>query len=251
MSRKLILLNVALLGIVVYAGVMLRNEMQSAKAREARMHAAKVQTMPPAPLNPLPQQQPVVATGYKDVAMKTLFHPSRNPDLPPPPPPPAPPPPPPIPPLPKYHGTMNIFGDGPQALLSLNSLPTTPVSIGESIGAFKLVDLNTVDITFDYQGTILRRTLAQLTDRTITASSGSGSGGGGNEGRSVSAPPPMPAAAPLIQQPVGPVGEATSFGFKTCAPNESLPDGTIQGGYRKVSYNTPFGKACRWDPVGR
>src|SRR5262249_37567171 len=115
---------------------------------------------------------------------------------------------------------------------------------------FKLVDLNTVDITFDYQGTILRRTLAQLTDRTVVASS-SGSGSGGSDGRSVSAPPPVPAAAPLIPQPMGPQGDTTAFGFKPCAPNGSLPDGTIQGGYRKVTYKTPFGNACRWDPVGR
>ena len=247
MSRKLILLNVALLGIVVYAGVMLRNEMQAAKAREAKMRVAKVQSKPPAPLNPLPPQQPVVATGYKDVAMKTLFHPSRNPDLPPPPPPPAPPPPPPVPPLPKYHGTMNIFGDGPQALLSIGMNPSTTVSIGEMIGPFKLVDVNTVDITFDYQGTILRRTLAQLMDRTVTASS-SGSGGGE---RSVSAAPAAPAPAPLIPQPMGPQGDATAFGFKTCAPNESLPEGTVQGGYRLSRPKTPFGNACRWDPVGR
>jgi hypothetical protein len=55
----------------------------------------------------------------------------------------------------------------------------------------------------------------------------------------------------VIKQPMGPQGDATVFGFKQCSPNDSMPDGTVQGGYRKVTYKTPFGDACRWDPVGR
>jgi hypothetical protein len=246
MSRKIIVLNVVLVAIVAYAGVVLRREIQAAKDKQAKMLAAQPKVNPPSPLTPLPVQQPVAATGYKDVAMKTLFHPSRNPDLPPPPPPPAPPPPPPMPPLPKYHGSMTLFGDGQQALLSLNTLPTTPVSIGESIGPFKLIDVNTVDITFDYQGTIVRRTLSQLTDHSVQVAQTSSSGS--SDGRSAQ---PVAAPTPVIKQPMGPQGEATSFGFKTCAANDSLPDGTVQGGYRKVTYQTPFGAACRWDPIGR
>jgi len=251
MNRKIIALNAVLLAIVVYAGVQLRSEIQASKAKQAKMLADKPRINPPIPLRPLPEQLPVAATGYKDVAMKTLFHPSRNPDLPPPPPPPAPPPPPPMPPLPKYRGSMSIFGNDPQALLSINNLPTTPVSIGETIGPFKLVDLNTVDITFDYQGTLVRRTLSQLTDHSTQvaqASAPSSSSSGSSDGRTAQpAPPPQP----VIKQPMGPQGDTTSFGFKACAPNESLPDGTVQGGFRKTTYQTPFGSACRWDPVGR
>jgi hypothetical protein len=244
MNRKIILLNVALLIAVGYAGVSLRKEVRAAKAKERKMLAGTAKITPPAPLGSLPVQAPVTATGYKDVAMKTLFHPSRNPDLPPPvvvve----APPPPPPMPPLPKYHGSMSIFGTGQQALLSVGNMPTQPVNIGETIGDFKLVDVNTVDISFDYKGMIVRRTLAQLLDQTvITASAGTGS-----DGARTAAPPPPP----VVKQPMGPQGDPTPFGFKTCAPNESLPDGTVQGGFRKVTYQTPFGAACRWDPVGR
>jgi hypothetical protein len=151
-----------------------------------------------------------------------------------------------MPPLPKYHGSMAIFGKGQQALLSINNTPTTLVNIGDTIGPFKLVDVNTVDITFDYQGTLVRRTLAQLTDRsgqTAQASAPSDAG--------VRTAQPAPPPAPVIKQPMGPQGQATTFGFKTCAPNESLPDGTVQDGFKKVTYQTPFGAACRWDPVGR
>jgi len=244
-NRKLILLNVALVLVAGYGGYRLRNEMQAAKARETAMKNAKVRATPPPPLAPLAEQPPVLATNYKDVAMKTLFSPTRNPDLPPP-PVVAPPPPKPMPALPKYHGTMNI-GDGPIALLSMGEgQPGQEVRTGGRIGAFTLVDFNTVDMTFDWDGTTVRRTLDQLTDRNIVTSSG---GGGDAGGRSVSTPPPA-AAMPVVKTPTGP-GESTAFGFKTCDPNDSLPDGTVQGGFRKTSYSTPFGKACRWDPVGR
>jgi hypothetical protein len=99
MNRKIILLNLALLIAVGYAGVLLRNEILAERTKETKMRADKPKITPPPPLAPLPTQPPVVATGYKDVAMKTLFHPSRNPDLPPP-VVEAPPPPPPMPPLP-------------------------------------------------------------------------------------------------------------------------------------------------------
>jgi hypothetical protein len=247
MNRKIILLNVVLVLVVAYGGTLLRRQILAVNSQHAKMLAEKPKAALPGPLAPLPVLPPVLATGYKDVAMKTLFHPSRNPDLPPPPPPPAPPPPPPMPALPKYHGSMSIFGTGQQALLSLGSVSVQPVSIGEMIGPFKLVDVNMVDITFDFEGTIVRRTLAQLMDRTVVAqSSGSGSGSGSADTRSSSPPPPPP---PVIKQPMGPQGETTSFGFKACAPNESMPDGTVQGGFRKVTYQTPFGPACRWDPI--
>jgi hypothetical protein len=128
----------------------------------------------------------------------------------------------------------------------LANTPTQPVSIGESIGAFKLVDVNMVDITFDYKGEVVRRTLAQLTDRTVVAQATSGDGGASARTAAPAAPP-----APVIKQPMGPQGDPTPFGFKQCAPNESQPEGTVQGGYRLIRPKTPFGEACRWDPVGR
>jgi hypothetical protein len=44
-------------------------------------------------------------------------------------------------------------------------------------------------------------------------------------------------------------GDITGFGFKLCQPNDSAPEGSIVGGFRKTLITTPFGKACRWDPV--
>jgi len=51
-----------------------------------------------------------------------------------------------------------------------------------------------------------------------------------------------------VRDAVGP-GEATGFGFKTCVPNDATPEGTVVGGFRKTITKTPFGSACKWDPV--
>jgi hypothetical protein len=239
MRRKILVLNVVLVVAIAYAGYQLRNGIQSAKARETKMlHATERPAMPPV-MPPMPNPPAVLATTYKDVAMKTLFHPSRNPDLPPPAPPPPPPPPPPLPPLPKYYGSFNI-GDGPEALLASGNEGSHSVKPGERIGPFTLVDFNTVDITFDWQGQTLRRTLDQLMDRTIATSSASADSGP----RSVSTPPP----APVVMQKLGP-GTALPGGGATCQANDSTEVGTVQNGLRKVEVATPFGKACRWDPV--
>jgi hypothetical protein len=239
MNRKLILLNVVLVAVVGYAGYRFRNEYRAAKARETAMHRAKVGSAPVAPLSALTEQPPVMATTYQVVATKTLFHPSRDPNLPVEVPPP-PPPPPPMPALPKYRGAMNI-GDGPVALLALGA-ETQEVKAGDRIGPFTLMDFNTVDMTFDWQGQVVRRTLDQLTDRQAQAVAVAE-----DAARTAAAPPPP---APVVKTALGP-GEITSQGFKVCQANDSTPEGTVQGGFKKVSYQTPFGSACRWDPVGR
>ena len=99
--------------------------------------------------------------------MNTLFHPSRDPNEPVEPPPP-PPPPPPMPELPRYHGQMNL-GDGPLALLVEHpGMAEKALKPGDTIGQFKLVDVNTNEITFEwtFNGATVRRTLAQLMDHT-------------------------------------------------------------------------------------
>jgi hypothetical protein len=61
-----------------------------------------------------------------------------------------------------------------------------------------------------------------------------------------------PAAAAEAPRPAlaGP-GEDTGRGFKTCNVADGNAEGTVKDGYRKVGYNTPFGQACRWEPVGK
>ena len=241
MNRKLVLLNGVLLVVVIYGGVQLRNEYQAAKARGAALRGVRISPAPAPPFVALPNDPPVLPSGYKDVAMKDLFHPSRNPDVPVELPPP-PPPPPPMPALPGYHGQMNL-GDGPMALLVEKAgMAEKAIKPGEIIGQFKLVDVTTSEITFawTFNGELARRSLREVADSS-TAAAGA-------------APDVRPAAAaasappPAIKSNLGP-GAITGFGFKECIPNDSTPEGTVDGGFRKTITATPFGKSCRWDPV--
>ena len=240
MNRKLMLLNGVLALVVVYGGVQLYDQYKSAKAREAALRAKRVIPAPAPPFFPLANDPPVLPSGYKDVAMKDLFHPSRNPDVPVE-PPPAPPPPPPMPALPGYHGQMNL-GDGPMALLvEKPGMPEKAVKPGEIIGQFKLVDVNTSEITFAWttNGELARRSLREVADSAVSAAAPPSA----QPAAVASAPAP-----PVVQSRTGP-GAITGFGFKECVPNDSSPEGTVDGGFRKTIITTPFGKSCRWDPV--
>ena len=238
MNRKLVFLNAALLLVAIYGGVQLRNEYRAAKARQEGLRKARISPAPAPIFPPLPNDPPVLASGYKDVAMKDLFHPSRNPDVPLD-PPPAPPPPPPMPALPLFHGQMNL-GDGPMALLvEKPGMPEKAIKPGETIGQFKLVDVNTNEITFswNFNGELARRSLRELADNSAPA---------GSDARPAAAS--APAQAPQIKSAIGP-GELTGQGTKLCDPNDSTPAGTVIGGFKKTVGRTPFGAFCVWDPV--
>ena len=241
MNRKLVVLNAVLLLVVIFGGVQLRNQYQSAKARQAALRAVRISPAPAPPFVALANDPPVLPSGYKDVAMQDLFHPSRNPEIVKD-PPPAPPPPPPMPELPRYHGQMNL-GDGPMALLvEKPGMQEKAIMPGETIGQFKLVDVNTSEITFawTFNGELARRSLSSMADRTAAAAAATGA----PDARSS----PAPSAPEPIKSAVGP-GELTGQGTRTCDPNDSTPAGTVVNGFKKSEGRTPFGKFCVWDPV--
>jgi len=243
LKRKLLVLNVALGLLLIYAGRQLRQTYHAAKAREAATLARKVAPAPPPPFTPLPSTPPVAPGGYAEIVQQTLFDRSRNPtvavELPPPPPPK------PLPPLPVYHGMMNL-GDGITVVLSESAAaPHQGLHRGESIGQFKLVDVNTQEITFEWDGQTITRKLQELEDHTAAA-----------QQAQTTAPLPAAAAArtdtppppPPPQTPQGP-GNDVGGGFRACQPNDSNPAGVVVDGYRKVILISPFGQTCRWDPV--
>jgi hypothetical protein len=184
----------------------------------------------------------VIAGGYSNVVQQTLFDRSRNPtvvvELPPPPPPP---PPKPIPPLPVYHGMMNLGGITVVLSLDSNS-PHQGLQIGESIGQFKLVGVNTEEITFEWDGQTIQKKLEELKDHTAASQQAAAA---------TTAPLPVRTdapAAPVQQTPRGP-GTDMGGGFRACQPNDSNPAGAVVDGFRKVVLFSPFGQTCRWDPV--
>jgi hypothetical protein len=232
-------LNLALLGLAIFAGVQLRGRWKAAKARAAAELNRKA---PPAPAPPYiahPIPPPAVPAAYIDIAQKMLFDRSRNSEIPVEAPPP-PPPPPPVPPMPVFHGAMNL-GDGPIAILSVNATaPQQEVHPGDMIGPFKLLAISRDDLTFEWNGQAIRKSLDEISDHGAAPAQNAASG------RTESITPGPAPAVP--KQALGP-GEQTQFGYKQCRPDDSSPEGTVQDGFRKVAVKTPFGTSCIWEPV--
>jgi hypothetical protein len=240
MSRKLWLLNLLLLALAVFAGFQLRERWRAEKAREAAELHHKVAPIPAPPFTSAPAPPAATPVNFAAIAQKDLFDPSRNPDVPVDPPPPAPPKPP-IPPLPVYYGEMNI-GDGPTAILSVNAgAPQHSTHPGEMIGPFKLIDVTREDLTLEWEGQLVHKSVDELTNHSASAAP-----------EPVAAAPEAPAAPARVepQTTKGPGGDAFN-GSKLCQPNDSTPFGTVQDGLRKTEIKTPFGTTCLWDPVGK
>jgi hypothetical protein len=240
LRRKLLVLNIVLAGVVIYAGVRFRREWVASKARERATLNRTVPPVPPPKFTPAPLDPPVMPSGYADIANKMLFDKSRNPVVvevvaPPPPPPP-------MPPLPLYHGMMNLGGDGPTLFFSIAAgSPHQAVHVGEMIGQFKLVSVNSEEITFEWDGKEVRKSIDEL--------SGAAKGAPVQEvaeSRTATAPTAPSAPPPPVKS--GP-REDTGRGFRACSMNDGVADGAVVDGYRKVSYPTPFGQACRYEPV--
>ena len=240
MRRKLLILNLALAMALVYVGVRIRDEWLATKARERATWLAKTPPVAPPRLVPLPQTPPVLPSGYLNIAEKMLFDKSRDSKVVVEPPPP-PPPPPPVPPMPVYHGQMNL-GGGPIVFLTApGSAGKQSVRIGDQVGPFTLLDANTAELTFGWDGRTIRKTTAELLDHSIPAS--------GPAAARVDAAA-APAAPTMPKMPTGPGAEmADGTGRTYCDPNDSTPQGAVVNGMRKTSRSTPFGVSCWWEPV--
>jgi hypothetical protein len=243
LKRKLLLLNLTLGLLAIYAGWQLRRTWRAAKAREAATMSRRVPVAPAPPFTPLPRTAPVVPGGYSEIVQQTLFDRSRNPvvvvELPKEEPKPTKP----MPRLPIYHGQMNL-GDGVTVVMSEdNNSAHQGLRVGEMIGQFKLVDVNTEEITLEWEGQKIRKKLDELREHADVPQAG--------------APPPVAtlgpartdAPAPAVQaSPQGP-GADTGGGYRACQANDSNPSGAVVEGYRKVIIPNPFGQMCRWEAV--
>jgi hypothetical protein len=197
---------------------------------------------PPPALPNLPTVSPVTPASYLEVAQLMLFSRDRNPNviLDPPPPPP---PPPVMPALPVSYGMMDL-GMGPMAILAEKpGAPHHSYKAGDKIGAFKIVALNTREILFDWDGELVKKTMDELAEKKSTVA--------------YNTPPQnnQPAGAPAAPQTTaigatkGPVEVDMGNQAKACAPGDTTPAGTVEGGMRKVVTKSPFGDVCRWEPV--
>jgi hypothetical protein len=241
MSRKLWFLNLILVALAVFAGAQLRTRWRAEKTREAVEIHRTVAPIPAPQYTPTPAPPPTTPVNYVAIAQKDLWDRSRNPDvpvevIPPPPTPPKPP----MPPLPVYHGSMN-FGDGPMAMLSVNaSSPQQATRPGEMIGLFKMIDITRQELTLEWDGELVHKSLDEL----------SHIGGGPPVEAAAEARTEAPQAPARVEAASAKGPGADGFnGSKLCVPNDSTPYGTVQDGFRKTEIKTPFGSACLWDPA--
>jgi hypothetical protein len=234
------LLNVALVGAVVYAGVEVRRQWTAAREREAQIQRAKVPPAPAPPFTRQPEVPAVMAAGYETIAGRFLLDPSRNSKVPIEVPPP-PPPPPPRPPLPFFHGMMNI-GDGPEIILSeKEGTEHKRMHAGEAIGEFTLVAFNADSIELDWNGERIVKPLVEL----------SGHREGPGQQAEESSPEPVARVAPTPGD-YGP-GDPNGTGERACVPGDTTPEGTEKDGVVKTLVRNPlFGSVnCIWKPRGR
>jgi hypothetical protein len=242
LNRKLLLLDVVLVAVVVYVGFQFRNEWRAARERETAALNRRPKPMAPPQFQPLPPEPPVMPSGYVNIADKMLFDRSRNStvviEVPPPPPPK------PMPALPVYHGMMNLGSSGLTAFFSARAdSQHQAIHLGESIGQFKLLSVNSDEIELEWDGQVIRKSVAELSGHSTAAIAQAAA----QDVRTDAAPAPAAPPPPVKSGP----GEDTAFGFKTCTVNDGNAAGAVIDGYKKVMHTNPFGQNCTWEPVGK
>src|SRR5262249_35470380 len=157
-----------------------------------------------------------------------------------------------MPPLPSVYGSINAFGEH-AVLLSLNNAQPKTFRVGQTIGEFKILELDAEKIKFEWDGKEVDRTLRELTVKEVPQQ----------------AAPPQVAAVQQPQQqaqaqqsaPTKIGGGLTDLSSKSddppqlgvdmggpraCVAGDKSPAGTVVSGYRKVESTFLTGKQCFW-----
>ena len=229
MTLKLWVLNGVLITLGICAVVKFRTQQRAMRDREVAILTMKVTAAPQWAFRPLAMRPPVTATSYSEIALHTLFDPSRTPEVvvevPPPPPAPV------MPPLPVCYGVMNLGDEaGPGAFLSENEKSVHEyLHAGAIIGQFKLIAIDTDEITLEWNGQEIRRPV------TLQATFVS--------------PTEMPAQHSTRAMAAAVRGGDAGPESRRCSINDGYADGTESDGYRKKVYMTAFGPACVWEAL--
>lgn len=248
MSRKLILLNLALLvlaGTLVWQGRRHYLEMKAHEREVLRQSVHASQVLPP-PGAPAPA--PVAAVQYLEVAQKTLFSKDRNPNVvvePPPPPQEKP-----LPAMPVYFGQIRL-GD-PVIFLAFGNGAQKRYQTGDKVGEFQIVGFTNETITLGWNDKKIEKRLDELKAK-------------GDQGQPAAAAPAQQTAqnpassGPQVKSLSGPAVLDPSkpdavlgpdFGdYRGCVMNDPTPAGAVVDGYRKVVSTTLMGKSCHWEKV--
>jgi hypothetical protein len=234
------LLNLLLLTSAIGAGWLLRQKYQAAHAHQAQVLKQRVPVAPPPTLSPIPPPQPATSANYVDVAQKMLFARDRNPNVIVEPPAPAAKKV--MPALPFAYGVMD-FGAGPTVIMAEKAgAAHHQYHPGETVGAFKILDVNSQQILLEWEGERMIKNLSELVDKT--------GGAAAAEVAQKTAEAPKAAAAPAAVAPVDPKpGASMGAEQKACLAGDKSPAGTVVDGFKKVVSASPFGSRCYWEPV--
>ena len=247
MTRKLLLLDLALVAMVCYLGWQMHREWVEAHARARTFVSVKIQKTPAPPLAPLPKVAPLSAVAYAEVAQLNLFSKDRNPqviiDVP------EPVKPKPVPPFPVARGVLLWEGTPPTVLLSMRpGGQQKGYRAGERIGDWTIVSVDNQYVVFEWDGKEFKKRIDELMDRTALVAE-------------AAAGPTAPASGAKAP-PAASKGQSLSDSSKSdrwvdvgasdmrgCKPGDDAPAGTVTDGFKKVVSATPFGSACRWEQV--
>jgi hypothetical protein len=236
LTRKLLVLNLLLAGLIGGAGWYLRQSWLEARRREWQIMSQQIRTVPPPPVTPAVPPPPVQAANYSDVAQKLVFSKDRNPTVEV-----VVTPPPPMPALPVAHGVF-LMGNTPTILLSEKpSSPHKSYRPGDMVGEFKLVAVNNQTVEFEWRDKKVTRSLQEMLEE-------------GRKSAPVAEAAPPPAAAPVAATSTSigagkPTGPPPGEGVRPCTPGDTTPAGSVVNGLKKVVNTTPFGNVCRWEPT--
>jgi hypothetical protein len=236
-SRRLILLDLALLAVLGLLGFQMRREWAWAHARERAFLRATISPKPVSPLRPLPKVAPVSAATYAETAQMNLFSKDRNPTViveqvvqkPKP-----------VPPFPVARGVM-LWGNLPPTVVLSEKVggPQKGYHAGDTIGEWSIVSVDNQFVVLEWDGQEFKKRLDELMDNTPVVVAGN---------QTPAAPQPAPKAQNLGESNKGP-GVDVGGGYRGCAAGDTTPPGAVQDGYKKVVSATPFGNACRWEAV--
>ncbi len=245
MTRKLILLDVALAAVFCFLVFEMRREWVEAHARAQAFLSTKIAQVPATPLAPLPKVAPLAAVAYADVALLNLFSKDRNPqvviDV-------EPPKVKPIPAFPVARGVLLWEGTPPVVVLSLRSGgPQKGYHMGDRIGDWKILSVDNQYVVFEWDGKQFKKRIDELMDHAAETAQAPAS-----PSAAAAASNAAPAAKAQSLSDSGKSEHWVDVGaddMRGCKPGDDTATGTVVDGFKKVVSSTPFGSACRWEQV--
>lgn len=241
-KTKLIALNVGLaagLALIVWQG---RARWNEAEAERHNNINVPVRRISPPPMTPAPRPEVVQATKYTDVATKNLFSKDRNPtvvvDAPKVEAPKV------MPSLPVVYGVLGLPSGTKAIMAERSGGPSKSVHVGDTVGDFKILALDSKKVTFEWDGKPLVRNLDDLADKTGAAAAGAP---GVSVATSGPAAPPAPRPGSPASASMGADNGTPEAPSRACKAGDTSPIGTVVDGYRKSGVLSPFGiTGCTW-----